>query len=90
MIISYSTFWFFCKLFVSLLFGPNRDRVACSKYGESRGIYRVLVGKPEGKNHLEDPGLDGRIILRWIFRKLYVGVWTGSRWVRIGTVGGLL
>ena len=37
--------------------------------GERRGIYRVLVGKPEGKNHLEDPGIDGRIILRCIFRK---------------------
>ena len=24
--------------------------------------------KPEGKNHLEDPGVDGSIILRWIFR----------------------
>ena len=29
--------------------------------------YRVLVGKPEGKRHLEDPGIDGRIILRLIF-----------------------
>jgi hypothetical protein len=28
-----------------------------------RGIYRVLVGKPEGKDHLEDPDIDGRIIL---------------------------
>jgi len=28
------------------------------------------MGKPEGKNHLEDPGIDWRIILRWIFRKL--------------------
>jgi hypothetical protein len=41
--------------------------VACM--GERRGAYRVLVGKLEGKNHLEDPGADGRIILRWIFRK---------------------
>jgi hypothetical protein len=40
---------------------------------EGRGFYRVLVGKPEGKNHLGDPGTDGRIILRWIFRKLDVG-----------------
>ena len=37
--------------------------------GESRGAYRVLVGKPEGGDHLEDPGVGGRIILRWIFRK---------------------
>ena len=38
--------------------------------GESRDVYRVLVGKFEGKkNHLEDPGVDGRIILRWIIRK---------------------
>jgi len=28
--------------------------------GERRGIYRVLVGKPEGRDHLEDPATDGR------------------------------
>jgi hypothetical protein len=33
---------------------------------------------------------NGRIILRWIFRKWDVGVWTGSSWLRIGTSGGLL
>jgi hypothetical protein len=32
--------------------------------GERKGIYRVLVGKPEEKNHLEDPGVDGKVILR--------------------------
>jgi hypothetical protein len=36
--------------------------VACK--GERRGVYRVLVKKPEGKNHQGDPGVDGRIILR--------------------------
>jgi hypothetical protein len=41
--------------------------------GEGRGVYRVLVGTPEGKNHWGDPGVDGRIILRWIFRKWDVG-----------------
>ena len=51
-------------------------------------LYRLLVGKPEGKNHLEDPGIDGWIILRWIFRKWDVGVWTGSIWLRIGEVVG--
>jgi len=38
--------------------------------GQRKGVYRVLVGKPEGKNpHLEDIGVVGKIILRWIFRK---------------------
>jgi hypothetical protein len=37
--------------------------------GEGRGVYRVLVGKPGGMNHWGDPGADGKIILRWIFRK---------------------
>jgi hypothetical protein len=36
---------------------------------EGAGMYRFLVGKPEGKNHLLDPGVGGRIILRWILRK---------------------
>jgi len=42
------------------------------------------------RNHLEDPGVDERIILRWIFRKWNVGAWTGFSWLRIGTVGGHL
>jgi hypothetical protein len=37
--------------------------------------------------HLEDPGVDGRIILRWIFRKRDMRAWTGSMWLRIGTDG---
>jgi len=40
---------------------------------ERRGLYRFSVGKAEGKNHLKDPGVDGRIILRWIFRKWNMG-----------------
>ena len=55
--------------------------------GKRGGVYRVLVGKPEGKNHLEDPGVDGRIILIWIFRKWDVGVWTESSWLRKGKGG---
>ena len=36
---------------------------------EGRGVHSVLVGKPEGKSHSGDLDVDGRIILRWIFRK---------------------
>jgi hypothetical protein len=32
-------------------------------YGEKSGAYRVLVGKPEGKDHLRNLGVDVRIIL---------------------------
>ena len=54
-----------------------------------RGVYRVLVGKPECKRPL-DPGVDGTIIFRWIFRKWVGGAWTGSMWLRIGRGGGHL
>jgi hypothetical protein len=39
------------------------------------------------REYLEASGLDGSIILRWIFSKCDVRVWTGSSWLRIGTGG---
>ena len=33
------------------------------RMGERRGVYRVFMGKPEGKSHLEDLGMDGRSVL---------------------------
>jgi len=36
--------------------------VAC--VGVRRGAYRILVGSLRERDHLEDPGLDGRIIIR--------------------------
>jgi len=47
-------------------------------------------GNLRERDHLEDPGIDGRITLRWIFRKWDVGIWTGSGWLGIGTGGGHL
>jgi hypothetical protein len=37
-----------------------------ARMGERRGAYMALVWKPEGRNHLEDPDVDGRIILKCI------------------------
>jgi hypothetical protein len=54
---------------------------------EGRGVYRLLVGKPEGKRPWGDPGIDGRIMLGWIFKKWDVGVRTGLAWLRIGIRG---
>ena len=55
---------------------------------ETKAAYRVLFGKLEERDHVEDPGVYGRIIMRWIFRNLDVGVRTGLIWLRTGT-GGL-
>jgi hypothetical protein len=49
---------------------------------------RCIQRNVRERDHLGDPGVDGRIILRWIFRKW--GVWTGSSWLRIGTGDGHL
>jgi hypothetical protein len=38
--------------------------VACM--GEERKVYRVLVKKFEGKNHLKDQGIDGKMGSKWI------------------------
>ena len=47
-------------------------------------------GNLRERDHLEDPGIDGRIILRPIFRKWDGRIWTGLIWLRIGTGGGHL
>jgi len=38
-------------------------------------------------DHLEDLGVDGTIILKWILRKWDEEAWTGLNWLRIGTGG---
>jgi hypothetical protein len=59
-----------------------------ARMGERRGIYRVLVGNPLRKrDYWVDPGVDGRILLIWGFRKWYVGFSTGSIWLRIWAGG---
>jgi hypothetical protein len=61
-----------------------------ARMGERRGVYRFWWGNMRERDHLGDRGLDGRIILRWIFRKWDGGAWTGLIWLRIRTGVGHL
>jgi hypothetical protein len=63
---------------------------ACSTYGEKRSVYSVLWGKPKEKYQFEDTSIDGRMILRRIFRKWDRGACAGLIWLRIGIGGGNL
>jgi len=58
--------------------------------GREEAYTGFWLGNVRERDHLGDPGVDGRIILKWIFRKWDVRVWTGSSWLRIGTGGGHL
>jgi hypothetical protein len=51
------------------------------------GAYRVLVGRPEGSDYLENQGADGKVILILIFKNCDGEAWTGLIWLRIGTGG---
>jgi hypothetical protein len=65
-----------------------------------RGVWRVWGrgevctglwwGNLRESDHWGDPDVDGRIILRWIFRKWEGVVGTGWSWLRIGRGGGHL
>jgi len=60
---------------------------ACSTYrGEERRI-QGFGGKPERKRPLGRPRRRWGTLLKWVFRKWVVGIWTGSSWLRIGTGG---
>ena len=74
------------KAFHVLYSSPNIIRVIKSRrlrwaghitrVGKRRSAYRVLVGKREGRNRLEDQGVDERKILKWILEKWNGGTWT--------------
>ena len=86
--------------FNDLYSSPNIGRVIKSRkmrwvghlarMGRGEAYTGFWWGNLRERDHLGDPGLDGKIRLRWIYRKWDVGVWTGSSWLRIGTGGGHL
>ena len=59
---------------------------------ERRGVYRVLVGKPEGKKPLGRPKRRWEDDIKMDLQEVGcdVGVWAGWNWLRIGTGGGHL
>jgi hypothetical protein len=67
----------------------NEMNGARSTYdGEEKCMQSFGGGNLRKRDHLDDPDVDGRMILKWIFREWGVGVWTGLIWLRIGIVGG--
>jgi hypothetical protein len=61
-----------------------------TRIGDERKVYRVLVGKPEGKRPLGKPRRIWEDWIRMDRRETGWGVWSGSSWLRIGTAGGIL
>jgi hypothetical protein len=59
-------------------------------WGKKETCTEFRWGNRRERDHCGDPVVDGKIILRWIFRKLDVGVWTRLSWLRIETDVGHL
>jgi hypothetical protein len=59
-------------------------------WGRGEAFTGFWWGNLEERGHWGDPGVNGRIILGWIFRKWDVGVGIGFSWLRIGKGGGHL
>jgi len=55
--------------------------------GERRGVYRVLVGKPEGKRPLGRPMCRWEDNIKMDLQEMGWGAWTGLIWLRI-RIGG--
>jgi hypothetical protein len=57
---------------------------------KGRNVYRILVGKPEGKRPLERSSRRWEDGIKMDIREIGWGVWSGFTWLRTGIVGGLL
>jgi hypothetical protein len=61
-----------------------------ARIGDRKGAYRFWWGELMERDHMEDLGINGRIILKLIFKKWYGEAWIPSIRLRIGTDGRLL
>ena len=59
-----------------------------ARMGKREAYSGFWWGNLRERDHLEEPGVVWRIILRWIIRRWDVGAWMGSSWLRIGKGGG--
>jgi hypothetical protein len=50
--------------------------------GEKRNVHKILIKKPEGRDHLEELGINGRIS-EWTLKEQDGWVWTGFTWFRM-------
>jgi hypothetical protein len=62
--------------------------VACTR--QRINTHRILMGKPEGRDLLEELGMEVWLMLVWIFKKCDVRTWTGLIWLITGTCCMLL
>jgi hypothetical protein len=64
--------------------------VAYGTYGrQDRCVQDIGTGNLREKAHLENLGVDGKIILKWLFKKWDGELWTGLIWLRVKTSGGV-
>ena len=64
--------------------------VHVARMGDRICAYNFWYRELKERDHSEDAGVDGKIILRCIFKKWDGGPWTGLTWLRLGTGGGHL
>jgi hypothetical protein len=84
----------------SLYSSPNIVRVSKSnrmrwaghvaRIGEGRGVYRILVGRPEGKRPLGRPRSRWEDNIKMDLREIGIDGRTGFSWLSVGSSGGLL